>query len=313
MAFETYSNLAATTLTANYTAGSGAIQVASTAGNFPASPNFRVFIADATTGTVRVILKVTAVTDATHFAVTAEGSDANATSGDNVKLSLTAGGMDAIRGDLSQAGVDASVPSTTGQKAGNLYFSTDQAKTRRFDGASWVVLPGGLQSGAAFTPVNHLSGSNVGVQNFSFLYNISGPSLHQYPASWKVRMRFTAGSPVIGGMVILRTLAGSGTVIDSTTVKIGGVSNPTLTTPGLVDTDVISLALDNTHDYWFVIFFANTGANSTVGTAGGPTSVGVSLTGISEGFAANDQTGVSTIPSINASANPTLMVAGVMP
>lgn len=122
MAFETYSNLAATTLTANYTAASGTLQVANTAGAFPTAGNFRVFISDPTSGAVHVILKVTAITDSTHFAVTAEGTDANANNGDNCTISLTAGGMDAIRGDLSQRGAWAS---RVTNKAGNLYLPSD--------------------------------------------------------------------------------------------------------------------------------------------------------------------------------------------
>lgn len=134
MAFERYSNLASTTLGANYTAGSGVLQVVSTAPPFPTVGNFRVFVADPSTGVVKVILKVTAVTDGTHFAVTAEGSDANATTADVVKICLTAGGMDAIRGDLVQRGAWAS---KVANKAGNLYLPSDALMFGRDTGAAF--------------------------------------------------------------------------------------------------------------------------------------------------------------------------------
>jgi hypothetical protein len=134
MAFEQYANLCSTNLTAGYTAGAGSIAVTSTASPWPASPQFHIYIADPTTGVVKVILKVTAVTDATHWAVTAEGTDANASSGDVVKLSLTAGAMDQIRVDVSQLGAYAS---KTSQKAGNIYFPNDALVLSRDNGASF--------------------------------------------------------------------------------------------------------------------------------------------------------------------------------
>lgn len=134
MAFEQYANLASTNLTANYTAGSGVLQVTATTSPWPASPQFRVFVADPTSGTVKVILKVTAITDTTHWAVTAEGSDANATSGDVVKLCLTAGAMDQIRIDTHQTGALASAVS---QKAGNLYLPNNALTILRDTGAAF--------------------------------------------------------------------------------------------------------------------------------------------------------------------------------
>lgn len=138
MAFERYANLCSTTLTAGYTAGAGSITVASTASPWPSSPVFRVYVSDATTGVVKVILKVTAVTDGTHWAVTAEGSDANAASSDVVKLSLTAGGMDAIRADLHQTGA---LASAVANKAGNLYLPNDGLEIYRDTGS--VMVPWG--------------------------------------------------------------------------------------------------------------------------------------------------------------------------
>jgi len=137
MSAEQYANLGSTTLTAGYTAGAGSIQVGSTAGNFPSTAPFRIVIIDASDQvTVKVVLKVTAITDGTHFAVTAEGSDANAASGDLVKGSiLTAAGLDAIRGDMSRV-VTGALPSD-GRKGDKLY-ATDDVVMRVHDGSNFL-------------------------------------------------------------------------------------------------------------------------------------------------------------------------------
>jgi hypothetical protein len=173
-----------------------------------------------------------------------------------------------------------------------------------------VALPGGsggLNSGALFTPVNTFNTTNTNYQNNSILTKIPGTALYQYPTSWKIRMVFLAGSPVIGNMVILRTLTSSTTVIDSTAVKIGGTSSPTLSSPGLVDTDAISLALDKTHDYWFVIYFTNTGANASVESPSGGPNI------LQNGYIIGDSTGDTTIPSLGTTGAPFLVVGGVLP
>lgn len=139
MATEQYSNLASTLVgTGGYSLGSGSLLVGSTGSPFPASPQFRVAIADSSTLAVKVILLVTAITDATHFAVTAEGTDANANAGDLVYGVISAGALDQIRSDVHQYGTYASLPSTTGQKAGNRYKCTDTAFDFIFTGSVWA-------------------------------------------------------------------------------------------------------------------------------------------------------------------------------
>lgn len=88
---ETTSNRASTTLTAPYVAGSHVLQVANTAGDdlsfpFPVTPSFRLSLPE-------VILEVTGITDSTHFAVTAEGVDANSLNGNTAKIAFTAAGI----------------------------------------------------------------------------------------------------------------------------------------------------------------------------------------------------------------------------
>jgi len=137
MSAEQYANLGSTTLTASYTAGAGSITVGSTTGNFPASAPFRIVIIDQSDQvTVKVIFKVTAITDSTHFAVTAEGTDANAANGDLVKGAiLTAAGLDAIRGDMNRV-VTGALPSD-GRK-GDQLNPTDDIVRRVHDGSNFL-------------------------------------------------------------------------------------------------------------------------------------------------------------------------------
>jgi hypothetical protein len=165
-----------------------------------------------------------------------------------------------------------------------------------------------VPSGAPICPVNNPPYSNVsGWQNYSLLCCIPGPSLRAYPASWKMAMRFVAGSPVIGAIVCKRTLHNSTTVIDSTVMTIGGSAAPTLTTPGYVLTDAISLQLDGTHDYWVILYLTNGGANSSVGI------VYSGLQLLRAGYVNNDQTGVTTIPTPTGGSPPYLFIGPVMP
>jgi hypothetical protein len=166
-----------------------------------------------------------------------------------------------------------------------------------------------IASGAPICPVNNAAVSNIGGwNNYSLLCCIPGPCLRAYPASWKMAMRFVAGSPVIGAIVCKRTLHNSMAVIDSTVLTIGGSAAPTLTTPGYVTTDAISLQLDNTHDYWVILYFTNAGANST--------STGFVNSGLQflrSGYVGNDQTGVTTIPAPTGATPPFLFIGPVMP
>lgn len=150
---EQYGNLGQTTLLANYTTGSGVLNVANTAASgFPALAEFRLAVRDPVSKVVRTLFKVTAITDSTHFAVTVEGTDTACNLGDEAVGVETAGALDAIRSDVHQFGLDASLPSTTGQKKGNHYYATDTRKMYYFDGSAWQQeLTGGLIGKAFFS------------------------------------------------------------------------------------------------------------------------------------------------------------------
>ena len=174
-----------------------------------------------------------------------------------------------------------------------------------YDGTEWAPATpsggGGGLSGMPITMTNAQTSTNTGWQDYSVIAKIGGAALWGSPTSWKVRMQFTAGSPVIGGMVILRTAAGSTTVIDSTTVTVGGNTAPTLSSPGVVVTDAISLALDTSHDYYFVLYFTTNAANSSVVVvANGQNNL---PTGIVNGNALTD----TTIPSLITTNSPYLI------
>lgn len=135
---ENYSNLAETLVgPGGYSAGSGVLNVTSTASPFPNTGNFRVVISDPTSGNPRCILQVTGINSGTQFAVIAEGADATGFVNDKVTGVLTAGAMNAIRANMSRAGVFASLPSPLLSREGD-HFTCADGLAFRFDGASWV-------------------------------------------------------------------------------------------------------------------------------------------------------------------------------
>ena len=146
---EQYVNLFSTTVGGGgYTAGSGVLNVASTTGvTLNAGDTCRLLVYSVSGGVITpvVLLKATAVNSGTQFAVTAEGSDTSASSGNNVIMVLSAGAMNQIRADAFQADTRANLPSTTGQTTGNRFKCTDSPYDFRFNGSIWVPFLDGLQ------------------------------------------------------------------------------------------------------------------------------------------------------------------------
>ena len=81
---EQFANNCLTYVSGDYTAGSGILNVASTGAPWPQSATFHVGIFDQNSKQLKVILVVSAINSATQWAVSAEGSDANANDGDLV-------------------------------------------------------------------------------------------------------------------------------------------------------------------------------------------------------------------------------------
>lgn len=119
-----------------YTSGSGTINVASTGGSFPASPTFSIVILNQTTFAPIVVLRVSAVTDSTHWAVTASGTDASASSGDFVYYVFNKDTITQLRKDVSGYGAYASRPATGAE--GDIYICNDGPVKFYYNGSTWV-------------------------------------------------------------------------------------------------------------------------------------------------------------------------------
>jgi hypothetical protein len=198
-----------------------------------------------------------------------------ASSGGNTPAISVAAATDAALGVVKPDGtiITVAAGAITVPEATNAALGVVQVDGTTITAAAGVIsaAPGaGLVAGACFLPGVQpvkMASNASNWQNYTVVNAWSGLNLPFFQASggWQIGMFFMAGSPVIGNMVILRTAHNSLVVIDSTQVTIGGISNPTLVTPALVMTDPVLLALDQTHDYYFMIFFANNAANATIG------------------------------------------------
>jgi hypothetical protein len=175
---------------------------------------------------------------------------------------------------------------------------------------------GGFASEANIIPPNQPSGTNSSWRNYSIAVVYRGINLLTFPASWKVRMLFTGGNATYGAIVVKRTLTYSLTVINTTAMTIGGNASGTLTSPGLIETDAVSLQLDSTHDYWVIMFFSDVVGNASLSVAaavsqyGGATMPMMNFSDIQTG----DHTGDTTIPSWQSAPNqPYLFLGMIMP
>jgi hypothetical protein len=122
---------------------------------------------------------------------------------------------------------------------------------------------------------NNSSWSNYTIYSF-----MAGCDLLNIPANtWKVVLLFTGGTGAhIAKFNIVRTARYSLVVVDRTQVKFGGNmpatitwgGSPTAAAPQIQESDAISLALDQNHDYYIEIYFDADGTyNGTVGFAQG--------------------------------------------
>jgi hypothetical protein len=210
-------------------------------------------------------------------------------------------------GDCMDAG--ATYP-TSGQVIGVVNSTNGGAGTYEVDLTLGQPQAGGGGSGGPpfLVLMNDPTSASASWQDYTIFGRMAGAELFNTPASFKVTFRFTAGSPVIGAMKILRTNADSLTVLDSTTVMIGGIANPTLIIPTLVTTDAIALALDRTYDYWFALYFTNDPANAgglSLASSGGSIQHRT-------GHVSGDHTADATIPSLAYTYAPILII-GIVP
>lgn len=136
---EQYANLAKTFLTADYTAGDGTIHVDSTGAPFPTAASFTLAITNPTETTIKVLLRVSAISSSTQWTVTAEGTDASASNGDHVIGPWwSRDAIDGIRADIITKGTYASLPSSADKKKGDWYNCTDSKFKFHHDGSNWL-------------------------------------------------------------------------------------------------------------------------------------------------------------------------------
>lgn len=164
-------NLYSSTLSADYTAGTGRLTVTSTSG-LASGPTFSVTVLDQTTLAVKVVLTVSNIVGSTLW-VTAEGSDQNCVSGDIiVAYVLTARSLPAVLEDWLGFGSTANLPSTTGRKSGQRYKVTD--------GVFEYILDDGTENSPATSAlwVPYFRGIQTAIPNQSFSWiNQNGASI----------------------------------------------------------------------------------------------------------------------------------------
>lgn len=171
---------------------------------------------------------------------------------------------------------------------------------------------GGAPSGSVVVPMvpaELVTGSSTGWGGLTLCMKLFGGTIVNLCSSWAVGLRIASGTLDINTAVVLRTAKGSTTVIDSTPFTFNGVAGPWSLAAGDVVSDAIGLALDNDHDYYVLLFLPTGGNNTSVAlpscTSGGNNlsiSSGTAFT-VGGGYFPVDETGVSTIGSVNSPAN----------
>lgn len=160
-----FNNFATTVATGGYTAASGVLNVLSTTGitlSAGETARLSIYRVVGSVNTLIVILIATAVNSGTQFAVTAEGADANALATDNVINTLTVGGMNQIRSDISGVGTFADLP-TLNLLAGMRYKTTDGPYEFVYNGSQWLPFIEGILGAipSTFTFVNQGSATQT--------------------------------------------------------------------------------------------------------------------------------------------------------
>lgn len=168
-----------------YTSGSGVLNVLSTSGiTLNAGDTCRLSVYTGSPELV-VILIASAVNSGTQFAVTAEGADASASGGDLVLNTLTVGGMDQIRTDISMLGTFANlpVPGVAFLVEGQRYKCTDAPYEFIYNGSAWIPFVNGFE---CVLPENVFTWANQGGASVSF---VSGFAQVSIPGAGSTNLR----------------------------------------------------------------------------------------------------------------------------
>ncbi len=185
------------------------------------------------------------------------------------------------------------------QADGNLYV---------FSGSTWtaLVVPGS-PSGLAVIPLGLPLYNGTVIEdgpwgNTTFA-RIPGSMLTNFSSPWKMSFYisgFESGPPIpfaqFNNCVIARTARNSKVVLDTTPVTFGGTSAPVFTVLGEQTSDPITLALDSSHDYWFLFYAPFVSGNDMTLTFGDYSSSSY-VQGLEGGMFSGDQTGAGTLPA----------------
>jgi hypothetical protein len=150
----------------------------------------------------------------------------------------------------------------------NLIAGTNVTLTAGAGGAVIIAASGGggAASGTNVFPFPGRSSTDNGFGGYSILQKLPARMLVCYPSSWIVSINLASGaSYVVGAAVVYRTAIDSRVVIDSTTITWGSSPTPTLNTAGENPSDAIALALDDSHDYYCIIYFSSSSGNINTG------------------------------------------------
>lgn len=181
---------------------------------------------------------------------------------------------------------------------GDLYFDTTSAPYAGYvqNAGAWVAFGGtggGVPSGTPVVLGAELGTASSGWNNFTITIAFRGRHLLQIPASWKFDFNVQAASAsfIFDNIKLRRTVHGSTTFIDSTTLTFGGSPTPTLAA-GRTLSDAIAVALDQQHDYYILM-------HVTSGTSAGATVI-QGTDAVSElrgAFTSGDVTGNAAVPT----------------
>jgi hypothetical protein len=190
----------------------------------------------------------------------------------------------------ANAALNALLPSQSGVTSGWV-LSTDGTDT------AWAA-PGGGGSSVAGNMVlgpAPLTSSNPDWSNFSFLITIPANVLLSFATTWTFCIHILSGSLQISSANVRRTLKGSTTYLDSTSVTWSGSSTPTLTA-GRTFCDAISVATDGLHDYYIEMYLATTADNTAVTLAENTAYLGA-FPSYNVTYKTGNETGGTTVPS----------------
>ena len=209
------------------------------------------------------------------------------TSGAPVSTVIGAAGGSTLAGDT-----DVSITTP----ANNDVLTYDTASTKWKNKAA----AGGIAAGSHILPFGDLTAAsgNLGTDQTVSMKVPAGLVMFQ-AAKFKIALRQNSYAADYSGVVILRTLPGSATVIDSTPITFGGLAAFTAAAATTTYSDAITLAIDTAHDYYILAHIAGTSVHGIVGQTASPPFTLLCAPFYSD---SGDQTGQTTISLTPASA-----------